>query len=164
MREQLSRIRNLVEHRLDHPVVHERQQRGAIVIGERPPSRAPCRYATPRSMRVTTSSPQLRAMSVAFDDHGDIVPEARHDEQADVARASVVSIVDRAVCQQAVERRVLGSVERTRDLDEVPESRNQARDGVSRADGRERGQKFRDSERRQRGAAAQGDNFGHAKL
>jgi hypothetical protein len=30
--------------------------------------------------------------------------------------------------------------------------------------GREGGKKFRDAERRQRGATAQGENFGHAKL
>jgi len=35
---------------------------------------------------------------------------------------------------------------------------------MPRSHSRERGQKFRYSERRQRGAAAQGENFGHAKL
>ena len=34
----------------------------------------PTSNATPRSMRATAPSPQLRAMSVAFDDHGEIVP------------------------------------------------------------------------------------------
>ena len=31
-------------------------------------------YAVPRSTRRTECNPQLRAMSVAFDDHGDSVP------------------------------------------------------------------------------------------
>ena len=38
------------------------------------PPRQAIRNATPRSMRRTAASPQLRAMSVAFDDHGEIVP------------------------------------------------------------------------------------------
>jgi hypothetical protein len=37
-------------------------------------------------------------------------------------------------------------------------------DRVRRPDVREGGQKFRDSERRQRGAAAQGENFRHIAL
>src|SRR5579864_6934283 len=43
----------------------------------------------------------------------------------------------------------------------MPELRGEPRDGVSRPNGRERGQKFRYSKRRQRRAAAQGENFGH---
>ena len=73
--EQTRRVGEIGEYGFDHAVVDERQERGPIL---RDASGAPAllrtRYAMPRSMRATADRPQLRAMSVAFDDHGEIVP------------------------------------------------------------------------------------------
>ena len=59
---------------------------------------------------------------------------------------------------------VLDAVRHSSDLDEVPVVRRCAGDRVLRPDRRECGKKFRDPERRQRGSAAQGDDFGHSEL
>ncbi len=54
------------------------------------PSAVAMAYTTPRSMRETAERPQFRAMSVAFDDHGDSVP-GRGTTRSDVVASMAAS-------------------------------------------------------------------------
>ena len=89
-------------------------------------------------MRSTAARPQLRAMSVAFDDHGEIVPgRGTHEQQL----AGVVGArVARAVSQQALERVALGGASAARDVRRNASRRRRRRRRRGRA-GRARAQR-----------------------
>jgi hypothetical protein len=74
----------------------------------------------PRSMRSTLASPQLRAMSVAFDDHGETGAEARQHEQHRPVRFAVGC---RAVGQELGEHARLVLVEGRGQRGEMHEAR-----------------------------------------
>jgi hypothetical protein len=159
--EKLSRIRDPGDHRFRHPIMNQRKQCGAVVVGNLAVvTDVECN--TPLDSRDDIESTVARDIRRLRRPCG-YRPEAWNDEEVDIARNVIVGF-DRPVCQQPVERFALVIVKRARDLDEMPESRGEPRDCVSRSNGRERGQKFRYSKRRQRRAAAQGENFGHTPL
>ena len=126
-----ARLARIVEHRLGHAVVDERQQRGAIVARQAIAVRRRERVETPRSMRATAPRPQLRAMSVAFDDHGEIVPS--RGTTSSVRCASGVAARRAGRRSAAARASRARRVERTRDLDEMPVMRASADRMVRRA-------------------------------
>ena len=76
----------------------------------------------------------------------------------------VVTGVCGTIGQETFERRPFAGCKCACALDEVPVTRGERADRMPGTQGREGSKKFRDAERRQRGATAQGENFGHAKL
>ncbi len=159
--EQLSRIRDIADDRFGHAIVDERQQRSAVVAGKAAAADVERNAALdPHDGAEPAVTHNVRCLRRPRGNRA----EARNDEQADVARAGVVSDVERSVRQQPLERRALDIVKRTRDLDKMPVVRGNRADRVLRPNGLQRRQKFGNSERRKRWASAQRENFGHTKL
>ena len=145
VREQAPGSLGTVEDCLGHPVVDQRQQRGAVRGSQRRSSDGPH----------VVRDPALDARDgVETAVPGDVGrlgrprrnrSGSRHDEQAAVARIAVV--IGRSVGQQAIERGTLVVTQRAEDLDEMPVARRQRRNPVLRMSGVEGGPKLGDAER-----------------
>ncbi len=99
-------------------------------------------------------------MSVALDDQGEIVPRARH-HQIEFARGRR-RLHRLAIHEQLVEDCALARIERMRGFDEMPEFG--AGDARARGNFSQAGVQFFQTERGQRWAAAQLEDFSHESL
>ncbi len=144
--EKRPRIRDVVDDRLGHPVVHERQQSRAIGRRE---ALGTARRDVERDAALDARDPVETAVARDLGclrrprrDRAD----ARDDHESDAGRLG--RSIGRPVSQQALERLPLGIGELASDLDEMPVPRADAGDPVRGSGRGQGGKKFRDPERR----------------
>jgi hypothetical protein len=160
MRKQARGIGDVVEHRLGHPVVHQRQQRRAIAVRKRRPVTA--RHAIDdaaldaRNVGESTVARDIgRLRRPRRDGAG-----ARNHEQFAAGYGRIGARLG-AVSQQAIERGTFRGAEWPAQLGEMPVRRGDAGDAMGGMRLGETLQQLGEAERRERRPARQREDFGH---
>jgi hypothetical protein len=159
VREQHAGVRRAVEHRLGHPVVHERRERVAVGARQR-------RAIARRRVPVDAALEALHRVEAAVG--GDVGrlrrprrdrAGPRHDDERGLAIGR--PLVARAVGQQAIEQRALGRGQRPREVDVVAVARRERDDRRRGPRGAKAVEKLGEAERRGGRAAGQREKVGH---
>ncbi len=160
MGEQLPGFREIGEHRLDHPVVQQRQQRCAIAVSER------CAVGSRNVVDDAAFYARDGRQAAVPRDVGRLGRPRRQragtrDDEERRFRGGCRRCRIRAVGQQAVERRTLVRAQRARNLDEMAVVCGDRGDAMHGTDSGEALQQLGQAEIRQRRPAGQREDFGH---